>query len=426
MALEPITLSEEELRALDDKVPTGTKVYAKDSEEDLIPTSEELSAEAEAREEASLRELESMSRPQQELDPKIAYALGDHPGLESIKLTDDEVKQVVAAAYAQPSGWEKAWYGARTTGGLVENTARFLTRAALAATGDETWESAGELSRMSRRERGKSASLATALRPDLQDDTSVVAGMIGGAVADPTSLIALAPKAMTSLVGGRATLAAVLTGAGLGGGDALMAQAAHEDEIDWGMVGGAALLGGGIGGILHAAGSAIANRFAKTLDDKSRAGVPITMDDAQRIIDEAEIQGTARRMDDPRLGMEANRVDYDDVIEGEVVVPEARRTADSIGMERNRVEGGSPIEGEFYEIMENAGKLRNEVAQAITEKNPSRLLGLLRKANPYPITDNLSKRILKEENGFNPFSSVADEEVEYLRRNYGLPDKVEQ
>ena len=171
------------------KVPTGTKAYAKDSEADQTPTAEQMLAEARAEAELAMRQLEEAATSSGPIDPRIAYAMGDHPNLRPIKLTEDEMNQVMTAAAATPSGWEKAWYGARTTGRLVENTARFLTRAALAATGDETWESAGQLNRMNKFERGKSASLATALRPDLQDSGYVMAGNILATITDPAVIL---------------------------------------------------------------------------------------------------------------------------------------------------------------------------------------------------------------------------------------------
>lgn len=441
------------------QVPTGTeKVYGQDSEEDVAPKAgttlerrRQRAAEAGARTDARIAESKrraaeakaqlerGFGRPDPELQAQLT---GEGIG-EPANLTDDEWEQV-KAAYKTPGKIDKLYYGARDMGGLVENAGEFLVRAALAASGTETWDSAGALARGNEFERQKENNMALALRPELHDGY-VTGGNILGAVADPTSVLALAPAAMTKLLGGRAVAAAAATGAGLGGADAFFYQAKDQEEIDWGAVAGAAALGAGIGAVLKVGGDAIARKYTKRMAEKSEAGLPATIEDAQLLIEDMRnqgrpiiygqgpdvprlddlVDGTARRMDEPRLGMETNRIGFDDVIEGEEFVPNARPTKEAVGVEGNRIEGGNVIEGEFHVIKEGADQLRHDMAQAMIEGNAPRLLGLMRRANPFPIADNIEKRLV-DGSYEDAANLVTDSEVEYLRRQYGIPEHIEK
>lgn len=371
----------------------------------------------------------------------LEKSMASNPRLR--KVTDPKkLAQIKEWTSAAPTTAEEVLYGLRTGASFVENSGK-VALAGLSGTGPEkanvlnylfdvirnadtdnfgNWgnpdpsmveNETGDNARALNKERQMSAwgvSQAIANVPDLQGSTGEIAGWVGAAVLDPTTLVSIAPKIL-----GGGYFAAMATGAGIAGADMAMYEAAEQGQIDPKHVG----LAMGAGAVLGAGVLWAGRTWAEHVAARKALNEPITPDDLLRIehIREPSLNGSGKELvpsggPAPRGGR---------TFEGEFTVEgEASRAAEGTGntphTPRSRI-----FEGEFSEIVRETTELRNKISYDLhmgDYESAARAINQTLKLGFEPVGEPGIRGKTTES---TMWQAKSEEEIQFLTKAYGIP-----
>ena len=277
------------------RTPTPYADSYRDQQEQALAESEKRRMAANARLAATLRERELRNKPLG-YDPAIktpedywAAREKNQPVMGEYSLSAEDYEELKEVAEWDGGRAAAFFSNVRTGAGIVESLFDVGHRALLAATDDETWESAGKLLQAREEEiaRGEDAISQFLgidemmkfynMRPDVQQEYPgwALAGQVTAALLDPTVLIPLAPFIKSGAPLKKAILSSAATGSGIAGADAALIQLARRDElqdVDWGLTGTSMLLGAALAPVLVLGGKGANAAINKMLGKQKATG----------------------------------------------------------------------------------------------------------------------------------------------------------